>query len=42
MELIFINKINDELNIKGETVATIGEFDGVHIAHQKLINETGV
>ena len=40
MELIFINKINDELNIKDETVATIGEFDGVHIAHQKLINET--
>lgn len=40
MELIFINNINDQLNIKEETVATIGEFDGVHIAHQELIKET--
>lgn len=37
MEVIRIG-INDRLDIKG-LVATLGQFDGIHIGHMKLINE---
>lgn len=37
MELIKLG-INDKLDIKG-LVATLGQFDGIHIGHMKLINE---
>lgn len=40
MELIIIDNINNKLNIQDNIIACIGEFDGLHIAHQKLINET--
>ena len=38
MELIKLN-LNNENKIPNDIVACIGEFDGVHIAHQKLIEE---
>ena len=37
MELI---KLKDKLNTNEKIVATIGEFDGIHVAHQKLIFKT--
>lgn len=33
----YINKIED-LDIKNKTAITLGKFDGVHVGHQKLIN----
>ena len=38
MELIKLS-LNNENKIPNDIVACIGEFDGVHIAHQKLIEE---
>ena len=40
MELRFVDGVNNELNIKDDVIACIGEFDGLHIAHQELVNET--
>lgn len=40
MEIIKINSILDYNSIMDNLVATIGEFDGVHLAHKKLFNET--
>ena len=38
MELIKLS-LNNENKVPNDIVACIGEFDGVHIAHQKLIEE---
>lgn len=40
MELIKINTSLSEFKFKKPVVACIGEFDGMHMAHQKLIIET--
>ena len=38
MEVIRLG-INDKLNIDAKLAATLGQFDGIHIGHMKLINE---
>lgn len=40
MELIEFDINYSQINIFNDLVATIGEFDGIHLAHQLLINET--
>lgn len=40
MELIRINGSLNELMFQKPLIACIGEFDGMHIAHRKLIRET--
>lgn len=40
MELIKINTSLSEFKFQKPVIACIGEFDGMHIAHQKLITET--
>ncbi|SHG93760.1 bifunctional riboflavin kinase/FAD synthetase [Tepidibacter thalassicus] len=34
-----VNNLN-EINLKNDTVVTIGNFDGVHIGHQNIIDKT--
>ena len=37
MELI---NISENINLKEDVIGAIGEFDGIHLGHQALINET--
>ena len=39
MEIIKLG-YNHSVTLSDEIVATIGEFDGIHIAHQKLFKKT--
>ena len=39
MELVRIN-LKNLIGLKEEVVATIGQFDGLHLAHLKLIEKT--
>ena len=39
MELVYLD-YNHSQKINQNVIATIGQFDGIHIAHQYLINET--
>ena len=39
MEIIKLN-CNHSISLTNEIIATIGEFDGIHIAHQMLFKKT--